>query len=150
MTGGHEIGTAVLAAMALELACSPWTDELRLTLVGDERLSPALAQYNVETAADVDALLDRLEQTSRDRGAHGRGLDARDLRLDPEEFVARRAHGIGAFAFHRYRFADPDLGAWVRRVGALLASDAEVERCRERVLSADERAAARRAEAEGF
>ena len=39
--GGHDLVTAVLAAMALELACSPWTDDLRLTLVGDDRLSPA-------------------------------------------------------------------------------------------------------------
>jgi hypothetical protein len=74
----------VLAAMALELACSPWTDELRLTLVDDGRLSPALAQHNVQTAHDVDALLERLEQTDRDRRAHGRGSDARDLRLDPD------------------------------------------------------------------
>ncbi|HEY0239217.1 MAG TPA: peptidoglycan-binding protein LysM, partial [Friedmanniella sp.] len=64
--------------------CSPWTDDLRLTLVGDERLSPALAQHNVATTHDVDALLDRLEQTDRDRRAYGRGLDARDLRLDPD------------------------------------------------------------------
>ena len=84
VTGEHDRGTAVLAAMALELACSPWTDELRLTLVGDERLSPALAQHNVSTTHDVEALLDRLEQTDRARRTHGRGRDARDLRLDPD------------------------------------------------------------------
>jgi nucleoid-associated protein YgaU len=84
VTGEHDLGTSVLAAMALELACSPWTDDLRLTLVGDERLSPALAQHNVQTAHDVDALLDRLEQAARGRREHGRGLDARDLRLDAD------------------------------------------------------------------
>ena len=84
VTGEQDHGTAVLAAMALELACSPWTDELRLTLVGDDRLSPALAQHNVQTMHDVDALLDRLEQTLRDRQAYGGGRDARDLRLDPD------------------------------------------------------------------
>ncbi|GAB2593336.1 LysM peptidoglycan-binding domain-containing protein [Microlunatus antarcticus] len=82
--GERDAATSVLAAMALELACSPWTDDLRLTLVGDDRLSPALAQHNVETTDDVDALLDRLEQTDHDRRAHARGLDARDLRLDPD------------------------------------------------------------------
>ena len=80
--GGHDLVTAVLAAMALELACSPWTDDLRLTLVGDDRLSPALAQHNVGTADDVDALLDRLERTDRDRRDHAQDTDARDLRLD--------------------------------------------------------------------
>jgi nucleoid-associated protein YgaU len=84
VTGERDRGTAVLAAMALELACSPWTDELRLTLVGDDRLSPALAQHNVQTAHDVDALLDRLEQTHGDRRAYGGGRGARDLRLDPD------------------------------------------------------------------
>ena len=32
----------------------------------------------------MDALLDRLEQTGRDRRSFGRGRDARDLRLDPD------------------------------------------------------------------
>ena len=84
VVGEQDRTTAVLAAMALELACSPWTDELRLTLVGDDRLSPALAQHNVRACGDVDALLDRLEQTQRKRLAHARGRDARDLRLDPD------------------------------------------------------------------
>ncbi len=84
VTGEHDLGTAVLAAMALELACSPWTDDLRLTLVGDDRLGPALAQHNVTTTHDLDALLTRLEQTSRDRRAYGQGRDARTLRLDPD------------------------------------------------------------------
>ena len=70
--------------MALELACSPWTDDLRLTLVGDDRLSPALAQHNVQTAPDLDALLERWERLDRDRQAHGGGLDARTLRLDAD------------------------------------------------------------------
>jgi hypothetical protein len=52
-----------------------------------------------------------------------------DLRLEPEEYVARHAHALGGFSFHFYRFRDPGLGAWVRRVGELLASSREVERC---------------------
>ena len=73
-----------------------------------------------------------------------------DLQLEPEEYVARHAHAIGAFSFHFYRFCDPGLGAWVRRVGELLASEEEVTRCRERFLSTDELAVARRQEAEDF
>jgi hypothetical protein len=60
-----------------------------------------------------------------------------DLQLEPEEYVARHAHFLGTFSFHFYRFRDPGLGAWVRRVGELLASEEEVERCRERFLSPD-------------
>jgi len=71
-----------------------------------------------------------------------------DLQLEPEEYVARHAHALGAFSFHSYRFSDPGLGTWVRRVGEPLASQEEVERCRERFLSPDELAAARRQETE--
>jgi hypothetical protein len=71
-----------------------------------------------------------------------------DLRLQPEEYVARHAHALGAFSFHFYRFRDPGLGAWVRRVGELLGSPEEVERCRERFLSPDELAVARRQDTE--
>lgn len=67
-----------------------------------------------------------------------------DLRLEPEEYVARHAHALGAFSFHFYRFSDPGLAAWVRRVGELLASPEDVERCRDRFLSPDESAVARR------
>lgn len=84
VTGEQGTTTGVLAAMALELACSPWTDDLRLTLVGNDALSPALAQHNVQAAPDVEALLDRWEQLDADRQAHGAGLDARTLRLDPD------------------------------------------------------------------
>jgi hypothetical protein len=61
-----------------------------------------------------------------------------DLQLKPEEYVARHAHSLGAFSFHFYRFNDPVLGAWVRRVGELLASEEAVKRCREQFLSPDE------------
>lgn len=71
-----------------------------------------------------------------------------DLQREPEEYVARHAHSLGAFSFHFYRFRDPGLGAWVRRVGELLASEEEVERCRERFLSPDELAVARRRDTE--
>ena len=66
-----------------------------------------------------------------------------DLQRPPEEYVARHAHSLGAFSFHLYRFRDPGLGAWVRRVGELFASEEEVERCRERFLSPDDLANAR-------
>ena len=75
-------------------------------------------------------------------------LSPADLQLEPEEYVARHAHALGAFSFHLCRFRDPGLGAWVRRVGELLASQEEVERCRERFLSPDELAVAQRQDTE--
>jgi hypothetical protein len=71
-----------------------------------------------------------------------------DLRMDPEEYVARHAQDIACFSFDRYRYADPALGSWVRRVGELLASTSEVERCREQYLSPDELIEVRRRAAE--
>src|ERR1700722_37091 len=70
-----------------------------------------------------------------------------DRRLSPEEYVARHAHALGCFSFHFYRYRDPALGTWVRRVGEILSTEGEVERCRERFLSLEERAAVRRQEA---
>lgn len=67
-----------------------------------------------------------------------------DLQRSPEEYVARHAHALGSFSFHLYRYADPRLGAWVRRVGELLASDEAVERCRRMYLPPTEAGEARR------
>ena len=73
-----------------------------------------------------------------------------DLQRSPEEYVARHAHAIGAFSFHFYRFTDPVLGSWVRRVGELLGSQELVEQCRGRFLSPEEAAIARQHEAAGL
>lgn len=73
-----------------------------------------------------------------------------DLEGEPEEYVARNAHLLLCFGFSSYRFADPELGAWVHRVAELLASEREVERCRERFLSPDELADVRRQASEDF
>jgi hypothetical protein len=73
-----------------------------------------------------------------------------DLRMSPEEYVARHAHAWGCFSFHLYRYHDPTLGAWVRRVGELLSTEGEVERCRHCFLSAEELAKVRQQEAEGL
>ena len=73
-----------------------------------------------------------------------------DLQLSPEEYAARHAHALGCFSFHFYRYRDIALGAWVRRVGEILATDGEVERCQERFLSAKELATVRRQQVEGF
>src|ERR1700680_5142380 len=73
-----------------------------------------------------------------------------DLRMSPEEYAARHAHALGCFSLHFYRYRDSALGAWVRRVGEILSTDGEVERCRQRFLSSEELATVRRQEAEGL
>jgi hypothetical protein len=77
-------------------------------------------------------------------------FSAADLALSPEEYAARHAHEWACFAFHRYRFQDPLLGAWVRRLGEILDSESEVERCQQRFLTAEEMAEVQRQQAEGF
>jgi hypothetical protein len=73
-----------------------------------------------------------------------------DLQLSPEEYAARHAHQWLCFSYHRYRYRDPALGAWVRRVGELLFDEEELEHCRRRILTSEELAEVRRQEAEGF
>jgi hypothetical protein len=74
----------------------------------------------------------------------------KDLRMSPEEYVARHVHALGCFSYHFYRYRDPALGAWVHRVGEILATAGAVERCRQRFLSPEELATVRRQEAEGL
>jgi len=73
-----------------------------------------------------------------------------ELRLAPEEYVARHAHGWGTFSFHFYRYRDSVLGEWVRRVGEILSEEGGIERCQQRYLSSDELAAVRRQQEEGL
>lgn len=68
--------------------------------------------------------------------------------MSPEEYAARHAHLWGCFSLHQYRYADPVLGDWVRRLGEILFSEEEIEQCRRRFLTAEEMTAARREEAE--
>jgi len=73
-----------------------------------------------------------------------------DLRLSPEEYAARHAHNWGCFSAHRYHYRDAVLGAWVRRFGEILFDDEELERCRQRFLTAEEYAEVKRREGEPF
>lgn len=73
-----------------------------------------------------------------------------DLRMTPEEYAARHAHLFACFSFHRFRYRDTALGAWMRRLGEILFDEVEVERCRQRYLTPGELAEVRRSEAEGF
>lgn len=73
-----------------------------------------------------------------------------DLACLPEEYAARHAHEWGCFSYHRYRYRDPALGVWIRRLGEIFSSEGEVEQCRQRFLTAEELADVRRQEAEGF
>src|SRR5437762_13457761 len=65
-------------------------------------------------------------------------FSAEDLRMSPEEYAARHAHLLGCFSFHFYRYRDPVLGAWVRRLGEILSTEGEVERCQQRFLKREE------------
>jgi hypothetical protein len=73
-----------------------------------------------------------------------------DLKLSPEEYAARNAHLWGCFSLHLYRYRDPSLGAWVRRLSEILSTEGEVERCRQRFLTPKELADVRRQASEGF
>jgi hypothetical protein len=73
-----------------------------------------------------------------------------DLQLSPEEYAARHAHLLGCFSFHLYRYRDPALGVWVRRLGEILTTEGEVERCRQQFLTPAELARVRKQEDEGY
>lgn len=58
-----ELAEAALAAMAVELGCSPWAEELDLVLVGTcEQLPAALGRHSVTKVDDLASTLDRLSR----------------------------------------------------------------------------------------
>ena len=73
-----------------------------------------------------------------------------DLQGSPEEYAARHGHLWGCFSLHLYRYHDPALGAWVRRLGEILFTEGEVERCRLRFLTPEELANEKKQEGEEF
>lgn len=76
---------AVLAAMAVELSCSLWADEMTLTLVGvSADLPPALGKHNVAHTDDLDELLDRLEQRAVEQLHHQQPGPLGQHRIDPD------------------------------------------------------------------
>jgi nucleoid-associated protein YgaU len=80
-----EDASAVLAAMALELAFSPWADEMILTLVGEwPDLPGTLDKHNVSQTDDVDELLDRVERRAAEQRAHQPPGPSGHVRIDPD------------------------------------------------------------------
>lgn len=68
-------------------------------------------------------------------------------RMTPEEWVARWGHTVGCCSLHRYRYRNPELGNWMRRLGELLTGDVdeeEIDRYRRQYLTRDEYARVRR------
>ena len=58
--------------------------------------------------------------------------------MSPEAYAAQYSHQIGAYAFHLYRFRDPAIGRWARRLGEILTNPDEMEKCRREYLTPDE------------
>ena len=69
---------------------------------------------------------------------------------EPEEYAARYGHRWGCFSLHQYRYRDAILAAWVSRLGEILCTEGELERCRQRFLTPNELVEVQRQEAEAF
>jgi hypothetical protein len=76
-------------------------------------------------------------------------FSAEDLQMSPEEYAARHGHEWLCFGLPLYRYRDPALGEWIRRLGEILFDQGDaLERCRLRYLTPEELAEVRRREAE--
>ncbi len=93
VTGPQTITIAVLAAMAMELATSRWSDRMRLTLAGfGEDLTPLAPDRIIVVPTLEEALLALEEHASDVAGAMavagvGSVLEGRSLGLDPDAWV---------------------------------------------------------------
>jgi hypothetical protein len=82
---GAEEAESVLAAVAVELSCSPWSDEMFLTLVGSAVALPeAMGKHNVVRADDLDAVLTRLERRAVIQREHQARAPLARNRVDPD------------------------------------------------------------------
>ena len=64
--------------------------------------------------------------------------------LSPEEYAARNAHLWSAFSFDDFRYEDPELDAWIARLGDILfqrKGAPTLRELRERFLTPEERRA---------
>jgi hypothetical protein len=57
------------------------------------------------------------------------------LRMSPEEYVARRSHGILCFGLHRFEYRDTRLTQWFESVHALLHNRKRVHDLRRQYLT---------------
>ena len=80
-----EPAEAVLSAIAVELSCSPWAEELEVVVVGAcERLPAALGRHNVTRADELGPVLDRLDQRAAAQRTHLAGTSVAAKRIDPD------------------------------------------------------------------
>lgn len=81
----HALVDAALAAIALELSCSPWAEELELILVDTcRRLPGALGRHTVAHVDDLDAALERLAARAAAQRAEHDGGSVAGQRVDPD------------------------------------------------------------------
>ena len=80
-----EAAEAVLSAIAVELSCSPWAEELEVVMIGAcERLPEALGRHNVTRADELGPVLDRLSQRAAAQRTHLAGTSVAAKRIDPD------------------------------------------------------------------
>jgi LysM repeat protein len=85
LDGDPGLSTAVLAAMAIELAFSPSSDELVLTLIGQGTgLAEAVAKDNVTESDDLEGLLERWERRAATQRTHRSSAVVGEYRIDPD------------------------------------------------------------------
>ena len=85
LEGDAGLATAVLDAMAIELAFSPSADELVLTLIGQSTgLAEAAGKDNVTATDDLDGLLERWERRAAAQRAHRSSAVVGQRRIDPD------------------------------------------------------------------
>jgi len=74
----------------------------------------------------------------------------RELAMTPEEYAARNAQRWGCFSYHLLDYEDAALGAWVKRLGEIMFSEEELDRCRRQYLAPQELAEVKKSAAEGL
>ncbi|MDN5763119.1 MAG: hypothetical protein L0H41_12485, partial [Microlunatus sp.] len=76
---------AALAALAVELSCSPWAEELELIMVDVcQELPAALGQHNVTRAEDLGPVLHRLERRAEEQRRQPSAGSVAGHRVDPD------------------------------------------------------------------
>jgi hypothetical protein len=91
---------------------------------------------------------DQIPRRRSDDFRRERASEWRATGLSPEEWAANNAHEIESFSFDEFSYDDPDLDAWVHRLGRILFTHGAVDACRRRFLTTEQRLASEAREQE--
>ena len=102
----------------------------------EKALTWEVLQAHLDLAAPGESVRQPADEIRATRAAEWRATG-----LSPEAWAANNAQDIVFLSFDEFEYDDPDLDAWVQRLGRILFTEGGVDACRRRFLTTAQRLA---------